>query len=175
MIQPVFILEDLISVSVSSISKKPLAYQFKQTLQSKEFARSVSDTSSCCSSSWESILLSQICVATLCTQDNFLPSISVTELNSERWWTRRWWACAARRRRRSRLCACVTASTFVRACQCLRSSIDMRVCMYLCMCSGAPPTPPEASLSFTQLHYPWQVEYISVRLLHSERGPDKCI
>lgn len=28
---------------------------------------------------------------------------------------------------------------------------------------------------FTQLHYPWQMEYICVRLLCGERGADKCV
>lgn len=56
----------------------------------------------------------------------------------------------------------------------VNASAHLYVCvsvfMYLCMCCEAPPTLPGASLIFTQLHYPWQMEYICVRLLHGERG-----
>lgn len=70
-----------------------------------------------------------------------------------------------------------------RACQGLRSSARPYVCIYNCVCAEAPSALPGASLIFTQLHYPWQMEYICVRLLHGGGvgggcgggGADKCV
>lgn len=52
------------------------------------------------------------------------------------------------------------------------ASPHLYVCMYpVCVCarSRAPSALPGASLIFTRLHYPWQMEYICVRLLRGER------
>lgn len=42
-------------------------------------------------------------------------------------------------------------------------------CMYPVRVCVSPSALPGARLIFTRLHYPWQMEYICVRLLHGER------
>lgn len=66
----------------------------------------------------------------------------------------------------------IPGALFVCACRCLCSSIRLGVLRVSGACAHgcrAPSALPGARLIFTRLHYPWQMEYICVRLLRGER------
>ena len=114
-----------------------------------------------------SLSKANLCGSSLHT-DNFPSSIKAIELNKQRALMNLqlgWCRPSEAERERERV---YEWSIFVHARQSrLVKYVCMSACIYVrCSDRGSPPTLPGVSLVLAQLHYPWQMEYICVRLLH---------